>query len=92
MQLVVITPGNVVAPFLQVVGQDQSELSGVAFDPSGTQLSFSSDRGGDGGIPVALVPEQEFGSARKTGLGPGIPYEVTGPFLRAPHKVKRRKE
>jgi hypothetical protein len=45
MQLVLITPDRVVAPFLQVIGQDSSELTGVAFDPSGRHLYFSSQRG-----------------------------------------------
>lgn len=85
MQLVVITPDNVVAPFLQLVGQDESELSGAAFDPSGTRLYLNSDRGGEF-LGTAFGPgllgtaEQEFGNPRKGGLGPGITYVVTGPF------------
>ncbi len=34
---------------LQVVGQDRSEITGPAFDPSGTRLYFSSQRGGEEG-------------------------------------------
>ncbi len=49
MELVVITPDRVVAPFLQVLGQDDSELAGCVFDPSGTRLYFSSQRGLGGG-------------------------------------------
>ena len=45
MELVLITPDRVVAPFLKVLGQDDSELAGVVFDPSGTRLYFSSQRG-----------------------------------------------
>jgi hypothetical protein len=45
MQLVLITPDRVVAPFLQVLGQDDSEVAGVVFDPTGTRLYFSSQRG-----------------------------------------------
>jgi uncharacterized protein len=45
MQLVLITPDRVVAPFLQVLGQDGSELAGVVFDPSGRRLYVSSQRG-----------------------------------------------
>jgi secreted PhoX family phosphatase len=37
-----------VAPFLHVVGQPDSELTGAAFSPSGTRLYFSSQRGPDG--------------------------------------------
>jgi len=45
MELVLITPDRVVAPFLKVTGQDESELAGVAFDPSGRHLLVSSQRG-----------------------------------------------
>jgi secreted PhoX family phosphatase len=53
--------GDTVAPILQVVGSDESEITGPAFDPSGTRLYFSSQRG-----PAPA--------------GPGITYEVAGPF------------
>jgi secreted PhoX family phosphatase len=45
MQLVAITPGGEVAPLLQVVGHIGSEIAGPAFDPSGTRLYVSSQRG-----------------------------------------------
>ncbi|QUH03102.1 DUF839 domain-containing protein [Saccharopolyspora erythraea] len=48
MEVCIITPDDVVAPFLRVTGQDQSELCGVAFDPSGDRLYFSSQRGATG--------------------------------------------
>lgn len=49
MELVIITAARIVAP-LQVLGQDQSELTGPAYNPAGTRLYFSSQRGGaDGG-------------------------------------------
>ncbi|CAM02696.1 uncharacterized protein DUF839 [Saccharopolyspora erythraea NRRL 2338] len=48
MEVCVITPDDVVAPFLRVTGQDLSELCGVAFDPSGDRLYFSSQRGATG--------------------------------------------
>lgn len=47
MQLVAIT-ANRVFPVLQVVGHEQSEVTGPAFDPSGTRLYFSSQRGATG--------------------------------------------
>jgi hypothetical protein len=50
MQIVAILPDLSVKPLLQVTGQDGSEITGPAFDPSGTRLYFSSQRGGDGGI------------------------------------------
>lgn len=48
MQLCVITPDLVVAPFLQLVGQDRSEITGPAFNPAGDRLYFSSQRAIDG--------------------------------------------
>jgi hypothetical protein len=64
MQINVITPEGVVAPFLQVEGHPDSEITGPAFSPDGTRLYFSSQRGADGVI---------------LGTG-GVTYEVTGPF------------
>ena len=45
MDLVLITADRVVAPLVKVTGQDESELCGPAFDPSGRRLYFSSQRG-----------------------------------------------
>ena len=45
MQIVAITPEGELVPVVQVVGQDASEMVGPAFDPSGTRLYFSSQRG-----------------------------------------------
>ncbi|MBB5017753.1 secreted PhoX family phosphatase [Chitinivorax tropicus] len=42
MQIVVIAPDRRVAPLLQVVNQDSSEITGPAFSPDGTRLYFSS--------------------------------------------------
>ena len=39
---------RVVTPFLRVNGQSTSELTGPAFNPDGTRLYFSSQRGTDG--------------------------------------------
>jgi hypothetical protein len=50
MQLVAITAAGEVYPVLQVVSHMGSEIAGPAFDPSGTRLYFSSQRG-----PVGLV-------------------------------------
>lgn len=55
-----------VSQMLRVVGHDESELAGPAFDPSGTRLYFSSQRGQD------EKPEE--------GVGKGITYEISGPF------------
>ena len=48
MQLVAIVPGGPVYPILQVVDHVGSEITGPAFDPSGTRLYFSSQRGPGG--------------------------------------------
>ena len=45
MQIVVIDANGDVAPLLQVVGQDGSEITGPAFSPDGDRLYFSSQRG-----------------------------------------------
>jgi hypothetical protein len=48
MQINVITPDGVVAPVLQLPGQDDSEITGPAFSPDGRRLYFSSQRGPSG--------------------------------------------
>jgi hypothetical protein len=47
-QIVALTPDRGAVAILQVVGHDGSELCGPAFDPSGTRLYFSSQRGETG--------------------------------------------
>ncbi len=49
MQIVAIDTDGAVAPLLQVVGQNDSEITGPAFSPDGTRLYFSSQRGSPGG-------------------------------------------
>jgi hypothetical protein len=44
MQVVLITPDGHADPFLQFVGQDGSEVTGAAFDPTGTRLIVNSQR------------------------------------------------
>ncbi len=65
MQIVVIDQNGDVAPLLQVVNQDDSEITGPAFSPDGTRLYFSSQRG-----------SRLFNNGR----GLGITYEIRGPF------------
>ncbi|MBQ0987740.1 DUF839 domain-containing protein [Streptomyces sp. F63] len=48
MEICVITPDDVVAPFLRVDGQSSSEITGPAFSPDGSRLYFSSQRGTSG--------------------------------------------
>ena len=47
MQINVIR-GEVVAPLLQVTGQSTSEITGIAFNPAGDRMYFSSQRGTSG--------------------------------------------
>jgi secreted PhoX family phosphatase len=48
MEICVITPDGVVATFLRLEGHAGSELTGVAFNPAGDRMYFSSQRGTDG--------------------------------------------
>ena len=48
MEICVITPDGVVAPFVRVDGHSGSEITGPAFSPDGTRLYFSSQRGSSG--------------------------------------------
>ena len=53
MQIVAITPDGELVPVVQAVGHDFSEMAGPVFDPSGTRLYFSSQRGeGTTGIGI----------------------------------------
>lgn len=55
MRLVAILPDGRFVPLVQVVGQDSSEITGPAFDPSGTRLYFSSQRGDTWGITYEIT-------------------------------------
>ncbi|GGX55576.1 alkaline phosphatase PhoX [Streptomyces fructofermentans] len=57
MEICVITPGGVVAPFLRVEGQSGSEITGPAFSPDGTRLYFSSQRGTSGSSSGGITYE-----------------------------------
>ena len=66
MQVVVILPDRTLKPLLQIVGQDASEIAGIAFSPDGRRMYFTSDRGG---------PRPGGGY----GVGFGITYELMLP-------------
>lgn len=78
LEVCMIGPDLVVSPVLRMTGAQHgfdsgtplplmSEVTGLAFSPDGNRLYFNSQRGmGIAGLPV--------------GPGPGITYEVTGPF------------
>jgi len=57
MQVVVLDATGQPTPLLQVVGQDQSEIAGIAFSPDGSRLYFSSQRGPTGRGPFGLTYE-----------------------------------
>jgi len=57
MQIVAIAADGRSAPILQIEGQDSSEIAGPAFDPSGTRLYFSSQRGSKGDNDGGLTYE-----------------------------------
>jgi len=56
MQVVAILPSGELKPIVQLMGHDKSEITGPAFDPSGTRLYFSSQRGdGSGGVTYEIT-------------------------------------
>ncbi|MFI6033159.1 alkaline phosphatase PhoX [Streptomyces sp. NPDC051315] len=57
MEICVITPADVVAPFLRIDGQSASEITGPAFSPDGTRLYFSSQRGTSGSSSGGITYE-----------------------------------
>ncbi|GAA2132077.1 hypothetical protein GCM10009802_40340 [Streptomyces synnematoformans] len=57
MEICLITPDDVVAPFLRVEGQGRSEITGPAFTPDGTRLYFSSQRGTTGSSSGGITYE-----------------------------------
>jgi secreted PhoX family phosphatase len=60
MQLVLLGADGSVSPFLQVTGQDGSELTGPAFSPDGRRLYLSSQRGGPLGLGVTYEVQGPF--------------------------------
>jgi len=44
MRIVAVMPDGQLTPLMQIEGQEGSEITGPAFDPSGTRLYFSSQR------------------------------------------------
>lgn len=48
MEVVAINPGQEIFPILRIIGHSESEITGPAFDPTGTRLYFSSQRGATG--------------------------------------------
>ena len=87
LEVCVITPDLAVFPVVRMTGPQHgeenatpiptiSEVTGLALSPDGNRLYFNSERG-QGTLPV--------------GPGPGILYEVTGPFARRHPRRRRRR-
>ncbi|MEF9882813.1 alkaline phosphatase PhoX [Streptomyces sp. P9-A4] len=57
MEICLITPDDVVAPFLRISGQSGSEITGPAFSPDGRRLYFSSQRGTSGSSSGGITYE-----------------------------------
>jgi len=57
MQLVVLSPDGKAKPFLQIINQDESEITGPAFSPDGSRLYFSSQRGHDESSRLGITYE-----------------------------------
>ncbi|MFC9700525.1 alkaline phosphatase PhoX [Streptomyces sp. NPDC056943] len=57
MEICVITPDDIVAPFLRITGQSGSEITGPAFSPDGKRLYFSSQRGTSGSSSGGITYE-----------------------------------
>ena len=55
MQVVAILPSGELKPLVQLVDYPESEITGPAFDPSGTRLYFSSQRGPKGGTTFEIT-------------------------------------
>ena len=48
MQIIMLAPREQVIPLVQIVGQENSEIAGPAFNPEYNRLYFSSQRGAEG--------------------------------------------
>ncbi|SDK60403.1 alkaline phosphatase PhoX [Streptomyces indicus] len=57
MEICLITPDDVVTPFLRIEGQSGSEITGPAFSPDGRRLYFSSQRGTSGSSSGGITYE-----------------------------------
>ncbi|NNC37929.1 MAG: DUF839 domain-containing protein [Hyphomonadaceae bacterium] len=57
LQIVALTKSGKVAPIVQLIGHDRSEIAGPAFSPDGKKLYFSSQRGTTGRSRDGLIFE-----------------------------------
>lgn len=95
MQLVLLSAEGEITPFMQIVNEPNSEITGPAFSPDGTRLYFSSQRGGTaqqgrtievtgpfrGARPAALVdPDDDRAPTDPVPLTPANPGPVAPRF------------
>jgi secreted PhoX family phosphatase len=73
MEVVVVTPDRQAEAFLRFVGHDTSEVTGAAFDPSGTRLIVNSQRAP---TPKTMADVVRYGGSETLGRT----YMITGPF------------
>lgn len=73
MEVVLITPEGHADPFLRFVGQDGSEVTGAAFDPTGTRLIVNSQR-----APTPKTFDELVDG--EPGWPLGRTYMISGPF------------
>ena len=64
MRISAIGLDGAVVPIMQLVGQDDSEITGPAFSPDGSRLYFSSQRGGRLGSGITYEMTGPFGEPR----------------------------
>lgn len=69
-QIVLIDRHGSVAPVLQLVGQNGSELTGIAFNPRGDRMYISSQRGTDRGPGLGITYEISGPFNARTGRYP----------------------
>ena len=73
MQIVLLTPTGHGDPFLRFVDHDGSEVTGAAFDPTGTRLIVNSQR-----APTPKTFDELFDGEASLPLG--CTYMISGPF------------
>jgi hypothetical protein len=73
MEVVIVTPDGHADPFLRFVGQDGSEVTGAAFDPTGTRFIVNSQR-----APTPTTFDELIDGEVSWPLG--RTYMISGPF------------
>lgn len=68
MELVAVADDGRTIPCIRLVGQDRSEITGPAFDPTGTRLYFSSQRG-PAGMGVTYQVEGPWAAVHRSLAG-----------------------